>query len=63
MNKLSSRTEKIHFLSLHPELWNEPHKVIREKLIEAGLVRPSTYVFDLRLNDMLKEAKRLERAR
>jgi hypothetical protein len=56
---LSTRTDKIAFLSKHRELWDKTAIEIKKRLVDAGLVRPSTYVLDLRISDLIKAAKKL----
>lgn len=58
----SSRTDKILFVARRRELWDKPETEIKKALVDAGLVSPSTYILDIRIPDLLKEAKKVDQA-
>lgn len=62
-NPKSSRIDKIKFVADHPELWNRPYSEIKKALADAGLVSRSTYIYDLRIPGLLREAKKLKNNR
>lgn len=55
--KKSTHREKALYLAAHPELWGSPSVAIANALKAAGLVAPTTSPVDLRLRNLVAEAK------
>jgi hypothetical protein len=58
-NQKSTPEEKVLWLRGHPELWDAEPTVIVKAMKCSGLVAPSTYPPDVRLADVIAEAKRI----
>jgi hypothetical protein len=52
------RAKRIQYLREHPEILGLGDAIICKKLKDAGLVSKYTYYLDMRISELVKEAKR-----
>ncbi len=58
-NGTQGRIRRVQWLAKHPDLWGKPADHVFRELKNHGLLAPTTGILDMRIGDLVRDAKKM----